>query len=213
MSSSGVLVSARPEVERAEREGRSYLVDHWALTTALETKRAWRAQGVRLRVFVNVMPSTLSAACAPAFFEWLESGTADFSRITLALSRGIVQGDLTRIVAFAARCRALGIETALDGFGAGHATPALLRDVRVDTISLDPTFLDTMLTDRWTQGVVRGMLRMAQDIGVRTIAKGVATREQWDWLRAEGCTAIAGPVLAPALSADALSAFVASARR
>jgi diguanylate cyclase (GGDEF)-like protein/PAS domain S-box-containing protein len=95
--------------------------------------------------------------------------------------------------------RRLGVRIALGGFGAGYGGPAVLRSLPVDEVRLDRRFADGVVESSRLQKFTTGLLRIASDLGVRTVAEGVDHPEQVLALRDMGCAqglglAFSGPV-------------------
>ena len=86
--------------------------------------------------------------------------------------------------------RAAGYEIWMDDFGSGYSSLTLLKDYDFNTLKLDMRFL-TPLTDK-SKSIIKSVVTMAKDIGMKTLAEGVETREQLDFLREIGCGLIQG---------------------
>jgi predicted signal transduction protein with EAL and GGDEF domain len=95
--------------------------------------------------------------------------------------------------------RRLGVRIALGGFGAGFGTLGALRTLPVDVLKLDRTFVEGVVESARLYKITRGLLRIADDLGIRTVADGVDRPEQVQALREMGCLqglgmAFAGPL-------------------
>ncbi|MCR5000196.1 MAG: GGDEF domain-containing phosphodiesterase [Lachnospiraceae bacterium] len=86
--------------------------------------------------------------------------------------------------------RAAGYEIWMDDFGSGYSSLTLLKDYDFNTLKLDMRFL-TPLTDK-SKSIIKSVVTMAKDIGMKTLAEGVETKEQLDFLREIGCGLIQG---------------------
>jgi predicted signal transduction protein with EAL and GGDEF domain len=91
------------------------------------------------------------------------------------------------------------VRIALSGFGAGYGGPAALRSLPVDEVKLDRRFADGVVDSSRLQKITSGLLRIAADLGVRTVAEGVDHAEQVLALRDMGCVqglgmAFSGPL-------------------
>ncbi|MFJ4873490.1 putative bifunctional diguanylate cyclase/phosphodiesterase [Streptomyces sp. NPDC088757] len=98
-----------------------------------------------------------------------------------------------------AALRRLGVRIALDGFGSGHVAVNALRRLPVDMLKLDRGLVEGVVESARLRKITRGVLRIAGDLGVRTVADGVDVPEQVVALRAMGCThaqgmAFSGPL-------------------
>lgn len=106
---------------------------------------------------------------------------------------------------------AMGLELAIDDFGTGFSNFAFLINAHVDYVKIDRLqFTASLLQDPKCQAVVEAIIAMARKLGIRTIAEGIETRAQWDWLRQAGCELGQGYLFSRALDADAFEAYVAA---
>lgn len=90
------------------------------------------------------------------------------------------------------RLREIGFLVSIDDFGSGYSSLNLLKDVRFDTIKLDKEFLSDTEEIGRERMVVKSVLALAEALEVHTVAEGVETREQLDFLRENGCDTIQG---------------------
>ncbi len=103
----------------------------------------------------------------------------------------------------------IGVRFALDDFGTGYSSLAYLRRLPFNVIKIDKSFID-LISDEEEDGrvLVRTMLSMAHLMGLETVAEGVETTKQLEFLRENGCIRIQGYVFSPPLAAEAFEATV-----
>ncbi|MEM8952012.1 MAG: EAL domain-containing protein [Pseudomonadota bacterium] len=97
--------------------------------------------------------------------------------------------------------RSEGITVALDDFGTGHASLSHLRDMPLDILKIDQSFIQS-LDDRRSSALVNMLTMLAGDLGVLTIAEGVETETQLDQLRHYGCDCVQGYLFARPMPAE-----------
>ena len=86
-----------------------------------------------------------------------------------------------------------GYHCSMDDFGSGYSSLATLKNIRVDTLKLDKAFFSSeQLTDPWEAAIVSGVVSLARRLQMRTVAEGVETPQQADFLREAGCDMIQG---------------------
>ena len=98
---------------------------------------------------------------------------------------------------------ALGVALSLDDFGTGYSSLNYIRHYPLSYIKIDKSFIDDVLQDPGCAAIVKGLIRMAHDLGIGTVAEGVETAEQYEWLIANGCTYVQGYLISrPVVAAD-----------
>ncbi|WP_157436096.1 putative bifunctional diguanylate cyclase/phosphodiesterase [Actinospica robiniae] len=174
----------------AEQTGQIVPIGGWVLHRAVQDYRHWpqitRAAGDprQLRVNVNVSPVQLRE---PDFLDQVrallgETGLPPSSLVLEVTESGIVEQVETLVQA-----RELGIGVAMDDFGTGYSSLSSLRRLPISTVKIDKAFVDGIATDSVQFALVEGIVRLAGELGLTTVAEGVETEEQHERLRAAGC--------------------------
>jgi sensor c-di-GMP phosphodiesterase-like protein len=107
--------------------------------------------------------------------------------------------------------RDLGVKTALDDFGIGHSSLALLRSLPVDALKIDKSFVRDITRDSTAAGIVGSICTLANSVGVDSVAEGVETAEQAHLLRDFGCRYGQGYLWGKAMPAEQLAAQIRAA--
>jgi len=113
---------------------------------------------------------------------------ADPGRLQFEITETILIKDTRDSVERMNALKQLGIRFAIDDFGTGYSSLADLRQLPIDTLKIDRSFVRDIATDPNDAAIVRAILSMARHIGLRVIAEGVETREQLQFLREADCT-------------------------
>ena len=165
-------------------------IGSWVLRRAVADYRHWpritmaTGEPRHLRVNVNVSPVQLRE---PDFLDQLrallgETGLPPSSLVLEVTETGIVEQVETLVQA-----RELGIGVAMDDFGTGYSSLSSLRRLPISTVKIDKAFVDGIATDAVQYALVEGIVRLAGELGLTTVAEGVETEEQHERLRAAGC--------------------------
>jgi EAL domain-containing protein (putative c-di-GMP-specific phosphodiesterase class I) len=97
--------------------------------------------------------------------------------------------------------KTMGVELAVDDFGTGYSSLSYLKQLPVDRLKIDQSFVRDLPHSDGDRAIVRAILAMAANLNLEVIAEGVESDEQVDFLRAEGCHEIQGFVLSPPVNA------------
>jgi diguanylate cyclase (GGDEF)-like protein len=106
-----------------------------------------------------------------------------------------------------------GIRIALDDFGTGYASLVHLKQYPIDTVKIDRSFVAGLTRDANDRAIVKSVISLAKDLGIKSIAEGIETAEQTAFLRSEGCDYGQGFLFSAALPVDQVSNLLAQSGR
>jgi PAS domain S-box-containing protein len=127
---------------------------------------------------------------------------ADPRRLQFEITETMLIKDTHESIERMTALKQMGIRFAIDDFGTGYSSLADLRQLPIDTLKIDRSFVRDIASDPNDAAIVRAILSMAQHIGLKVIAEGVETREQLHFLRNADCTYYQGYLGRPPLSAE-----------
>jgi len=174
--------------------------------TLAETCRqaaAWRTLGAPpLRLAVNLSARQFADASLVGGVEraLLASG-APAGSLEIEITESVAMQDVAATVATLRSLRRLGVTLALDDFGTGYSSLGVLRQLEVDVIKIDRSFIDGIGRETSADTLCAAIVRMARALGKRVIAEGVETREQSAFLESQGCQEMQGFLLGRPLDA------------
>jgi EAL domain-containing protein (putative c-di-GMP-specific phosphodiesterase class I) len=117
-----------------------------------------------------------------------------------------VTADHQRAHAILSDLRAMGVRVAVDDFGTGYASLTRLRQMPVDEIKLDRSFVGRIEHDEHDRAIVRSVIGLAHELGMTVVAEGVETRACWDWLAQHGCDEAQGYLMGKPMPIEDLEA-------
>jgi EAL domain-containing protein (putative c-di-GMP-specific phosphodiesterase class I) len=189
----------------AEESGLIVPLGRAVLARACHAAADWPNAGA---VAVNLSPVQLERDDVVAMVEHaLAHSGLPPHRLELEVTEQVLLEDVDRVASTLGRLRDLGVALALDDFGSGYLSFAMLRRLPLDTLKLDRSFARALDLDPRAADVVAGMVAMAHRLGLATVAEGVETAGQRDLLRRLGCDLGQGfffgrPAAVPMLEAD-----------
>ena len=198
----GSVVNPDEFVAVAEESGLMVRTGKFALDRACSQLAEWRQSGVQLpAICVNVAKVQLmSIGFAQTVAESLERHAIDPGDLELEISeRGVLSGDYDVIEQLHA-LKKLGVKLSVDDFGTGNSAIAYLKDLPIDTLKIDRSYVAGMAEDGKDAAIASAMVALGQRLNLVVIAEGVETEAQLDALRELGCDAYQGFLAARPLS-------------
>ncbi len=192
----------------AEREGLITDLTVAMLAAPLRELRTLLVGGAPLSININLSPEDLkSERFAQALEEALSASGVPNTAIKLEITeRALVNTDSARNMI--RRLRERGHEVAVDDFGTGYSSLSYLSSFELDVLKIDKSFVDAIGTGAATSHVIVHVIEMAQSLGLRTVAEGVETEEQRQWLIEHGVDFGQGYLYSVPLTAVAFTEFV-----
>ena len=177
----------------------------WVLKTAAQQLRRWHDAGyTELMMAVNLSARQFQRGVVLQQVEaaLVASGIAP-DRLELELTESVLLHDGDAVMATLRRLKALGIKLAMDDFGTGYSSLAYLRRFKFDKIKIDQSFVCDLIEDPDNAAIVRGIISLAQSLGLSVLAEGVETETIAQRLRHLQCTYAQGYLFARPLRPEA----------
>jgi EAL domain-containing protein (putative c-di-GMP-specific phosphodiesterase class I) len=195
----------------AERSPAIFRLENWTLRQALGACRGWQAAGLAdLRVQVNLSAREFPRAdLVRRLQRELRATGLEAAKISLEITETSWLHDFQAPAEQLRRLMAIGVELWLDDFGTGHSSLEWLSHLPTHGLKIPTTFVARLFTDDRCQVIVRRMIDLAHDLGLRVIAEGVECEEQRAFLAEHGCDLLQGFFLYAPMPAEALPAALA----
>lgn len=175
----------------------------WVLSTALEQLKLWHTKGYPIRIAVNISAKNLKT---PELIPFLKKTLADCNLepqyLELEITESAVILDYDNAVAVLSELRKAGIRISLDDFGTGLNSLTYLKDLPIDGIKIDRSFICTLDKDPRDRAIVEAATAMAKSLGLTVTAEGVEDGQTLILLRNAGCRYAQGYYLYHPLSAE-----------
>ena len=189
------MVSPAQFIPVAEDSSLILDVGSWVLDTACRQLVAWdkHEQMRSLELAVNVSAQQFRKRdFVEAVAAVLRAHQVNPARLKLELTESVVLTDVADIVAKMHALKALGVKLSLDDFGTGYSSLSYLKQLPLDQLKIDQSFVRDIATDPNDAVMVQAIIGMAQNFRLNVIAEGVETEAQRDFLRRNGCMAYQG---------------------
>jgi len=200
------LVQPDSFIPAAEEMGLLDPIGAWVIDALAQQVVEWQAQGMQPRVSFNVSPRELHRPdFAADLRERLRSAGAEPSLLTMELTESATLREPERIGPLLRDMRALGLQLAIDDFGAGWSSLSRLRSLPVQILKIDRSFLREIPENPEAGAIVRAIIALSDALGRTTVAEGVELPVQQHFLAAQGCPLSQGHLFGDAMPAAAMT--------
>lgn len=200
-------------VPMAEQRRLMRRIGRWAMRQAVQAAKAWRDEhGERAPLPVAVNLSSLefhASDFADGVAAVLREEGVPGDWLELELTERVLMDDIEAVKQALRRLKRLGVRVAIDDFGTGHSSLTHLRELAVDKIKIDRSFVAGLPADPGAQAIARAVVQLAHGLNLTVTAEGVETEAQRQALLAMGCDELQGFLISRPLTAGALSAWLA----
>ena len=201
-------------MEALEESGRIDFLDWSMIELSVERCRWFQEQGIPVPISLNIAPETLAH---PAFVRQigaaLERHKVLPDYITFELPESSVLNTDPDFIERLVRLRMMGFGLAIDDYGTGRSNLQLLARIPFTELKIDRSFVDGASKRRPLGTVLRSCLNLAHSLDRMSVAVGVETRQDWDFLQSLGCTYAQGYHIANPMEATAFPAWLADWRQ
>lgn len=206
------LISPAQFIPVAEETGLIIPIGEWVLRTACQQMADWRPLVARsdFRIAVNVSPRQFRQKdFVERVIAILDETGADPRRLELELTEGTLVDNVEDAVAKMKSLKDWGVRFAIDDFGTGYSSLAYLKQLPIDVLKIDKSFIDDITTDPNDMAIVETILAMAWRFEIDVVAEGVENQAQLDFLRIRVCDAYQGYLFSPPTTPDEIQELLA----
>lgn len=190
-------------ISLAEASGDIVALTAFVARTAMHDCARWRRNGYDLTVAINLSPIALHIPTLPEeLIQMLDEYELPGSAFKVEITESGAMRDPELARGILGKLRAHGIQIALDDFGTGHSSLAYLRQLPVNSIKIDKSFVLDMLTSDDNDAIVASTIQLAHSLGLTIVAEGVESSAIWHALRAHDGDAAQGYYLSRPLRND-----------
>ena len=208
------LVPPAEFIPLAEQSGLIVPLTEWVLRESMRQTALWSALGLRLPISVNIGAKCLApAARLPDMVDsLLREYHVDPSLVVIEVTETDAMGDASRAIAILRGLKALGLRIEMDDFGTGYSSLSQLRQLPLDGVKIDRSFIRTLIADTSTSAIVRAAIDLTHALGLEAVAEGVEDEAVLKRVGALGCDSAQGYHIARPMPAAVVPAWVLSQR-
>lgn len=207
----GKMISPAVFIPIAEKNGAIVPIGTWVIEESLRAYAGWKKK----YHYPMIMSLNVSAIQyrQPDFIEkvlrLMEKYDIAPSEIELEITESVLIDDFSEVTEKLVTLRDIGIKISLDDFGTGYSSLSYLKGLPIDTLKIDKSFIDTVITDENTRIITESIIYMVKKLGFETIAEGVETEEQYRYLNEIDCDNIQGYFLGKPMPSDKIENLLA----
>ncbi len=224
------LVPPATFIPLAEETGLIVPLGAWVLRAACLQAHAWQketaapghadrgAEGRQnpgvLRVAVNLSPQQFrEPGLSETIRHCLRETGVDPRLLDIELTESVLAGGHDTVAGVLGELEQLGVQISIDDFGTGYSSLSHLKRFPVDVLKIDQSFVRDCTSDADDAAIVQAIITMAHALGIQTIAEGVETKEQLEFLRRNGCDAMQGYYFSRPVPAEEITRMLREQRR
>lgn len=204
------LVSPAEFIPIAEETDLIVDIGNWVLREACAQYVLWEENGMLIpQLSVNVSAKQFHAAdFVEQIHDVLAQTGMDPARLNLEITESVVLGHAEDTISKMTELKAFGISFAIDDFGAGYSSLSYLKRLPADELKIDRSFIQDIPKDGDNMAIVEAVIAMARHMGFNVTAEGVESRQQLEFLQAQGCSFYQGYLASKPLPAPYLEKYV-----
>ena len=195
----------------AEKTGLIGPLTHWVMIDALNYCKQSRPDGSRLRISVNLSARSLHDPHLPRMIELAFAATGtEPGQLMLEVTESAIVLDPKRAEENLVTLSRMGVLLSIDDFGTGYTSLSSLKNIPINEIKIDKSFVTNMLMGEEDAMIVRSVIDLGHNFGLTVVAEGVETNEVLDALTALGCDEAQGYLISKPQTCDLLKSWLST---
>ncbi len=204
------MVTPEEIISLADETGFIIPLGEWILKTACKQVKSWQlSQKNSLTLSVNLSARQFKQAnFVEEVLQILKTMKFSPDHLELEITESLIMQDPENTQRILAALKKSGIRIAIDDFGTGYSSLSYLKHFDIDKIKIDKTFIRQMTTDDTSSAIVMAMIVMSNKLGIKAMAEGVETQDQYEYLIREQCTEMQGYYVSQPLTVNDMTQFL-----
>ena len=195
-------------LELFESNGFIVKLDKYMWEEACKYLSVLKSRGIDIPIAVNISRAHIGATdLTKEFVSLVKKYDIEPSKLELEITENLFMDDVQELFGQMSSLKQNGFSIHMDDFGSAYSSLNMLRNAPVDTLKIDKFFFDEIMTTERGRIIVESSVRMAKQLGLLTIAEGVETQEQLDFLSGIGCDIVQGYYFSRPVDIEGFEAF------
>lgn len=184
----GKLVPPGEFLPIAEETGLIVPIGEWVLMEACRQTKSWLEEGLELLVAVNISARQLwHGNIADEILKMIADQGVRSESLELEITETAMGNDPQYMESALMHFHKGGLKVALDDFGTGYSSLSRLKHLPISTLKIDKSFVNGIPSNGDDTAIVTATMQLADSLGLRSLAEGIETKEQYEWLLERGC--------------------------
>lgn len=203
-------ISPAKFIPLAEETGLIVPIGEWVIRTACRQSTEWRKKGFSdVRISVNLSAKQFQQ---PDFVEMLmeiiEETDMNSELLDLEITESLAMLDIELTKKILQKLRTMKINISLDDFGTGYSSLNYLKQLPINTVKIDKTFVDNITVDTSQQTIAKAVIDLSHNMALQVIAEGVETWDQFSFLKFQKCDKVQGYLFSRPLSLEEIENII-----
>lgn len=195
-------ISATEAIDLAEQTGFINQLTLWTTEEVIRQQVQWKQAGIQLPISINLSVYSLqSSVVMEQILSTLKSPQNEASDFVFEITESAMMVDPQHAIETLKSIHRLGGQLSIDDFGTGFSSLAYLKQMPVNELKIDKSFVIDMLEDENDAIIVRSIIDLAHNLGLKVVAEGVENKEVWQLLQILNCDVVQGNYFCPPVSA------------
>ena len=193
----------------AEATGSIHELGEWVLNEACVEAVGWHKKGRDLTIAVNVSAAQFDADLAEVVKRAIANSGIDPSKLNLEVTESSLMSNASNAIEIIKELKMTGLRVSIDDFGTGYSSLGLLKQLPIDVLKIDRTFIADLTSSSDDASLIMGIISLAHNLNLKVVAEGVETAEQLRLLDLFKCDEWQGFLASRAVPADAVEGMLA----
>ena len=200
----GNMISPSVFIPIAEKNGTIISIGSWVMEESVRIFSGWKKKyQASLILALNISAIQYKRRdFVDSLMQVLEKYEVSPSEVELEITESILIDDLEEVKNKLLALKEYGFNISMDDFGTGYSSLSYLKGLPIDTLKIDKSFIDTVISDNNTKIITESIIYMVKRLGYETVAEGVETKEQFEYLKSIECDSIQGYFLGRPMPPD-----------